>query len=122
MRLRSLPTGGATPLAAGILKALEVLQSERARSAETIPWLVLVTDGRGNVGVDGGLGSSDAIAAARRVKSSGVHAVVLDTSPSGRGAAARDLAEAAGADYVSIKVGDTVTLVTLVRERVLGPK
>ena len=120
MRLRSLPTGGATPLAAGILKAIEVLQSERARSAQTVPWLVLVTDGRGNVGVHGGLGSSDAMAAARQVRDEGVHCVVLDTSPAGRRAAAREIAEAAGAEYVAIKEGDAVTLVTAVRERVLG--
>ena len=77
LKLRDLPTGGATPLAAGILRALAVMDAERRRTPDIVPWLVLVTDGRANVGVDGGLGSSDALTAAARVRAGHVNAVLI---------------------------------------------
>ncbi|MGX1546706.1 putative cobaltochelatase [Streptomyces adustus] len=49
-RLESLPTGGRTPLAAGLLKAHEVLRVERLRDAARRPLLVVVTDGRATGG------------------------------------------------------------------------
>ena len=45
-RLAALPTGGRTPLAAGLLRAHEVLRTERLRDPRRRPLLVLVTDGR----------------------------------------------------------------------------
>ncbi|CAL9559292.1 putative protein [Streptomyces sp. enrichment culture] len=49
-RLESLPTGGRTPLAAGLLKAHEVLRVERLRDAARRPLVVVVTDGRATGG------------------------------------------------------------------------
>ncbi|OON73999.1 putative cobaltochelatase [Streptomyces tsukubensis] len=49
-RLESLPTGGRTPLAAGLLKAHDVLRVERLRDASRRPLLVVVTDGRATGG------------------------------------------------------------------------
>ena len=49
-RLRELPTGGRTPLAAGLLRAAEVLRVERLRDPARRPLLVLVTDGRATSG------------------------------------------------------------------------
>jgi magnesium chelatase subunit D len=51
-RLRSLPSGGRTPLAAGLLTARQVLEVERRRDPSRAPLLVLLSDGRGNVGPD----------------------------------------------------------------------
>ncbi|NBE92399.1 VWA domain-containing protein [Nonomuraea sp. KC401] len=51
-RLRSLPTGGRTPLAAGLLRAADVLRVERLRDPARRPLLVLVTDGRVTAGGD----------------------------------------------------------------------
>ncbi|MEV4372974.1 VWA domain-containing protein [Nonomuraea sp. NPDC049637] len=51
-RLRSLPTGGRTPLAAGLVRAAEVLRVERLRDPARRPLLVLVTDGRATAGGD----------------------------------------------------------------------
>src|SRR5690606_3864440 len=51
-RLRSLPVGGRTPLAAGLVKAAEVLRVERLRDPARRPLLVLVTDGRATTGGD----------------------------------------------------------------------
>ncbi|MFJ4436635.1 putative cobaltochelatase [Streptomyces sp. NPDC088923] len=49
-RLASLPTGGRTPLAAGLLKARDVLRIERLRDPARRALLVVVTDGRATGG------------------------------------------------------------------------
>lgn len=49
-RLEMLPTGGRTPVAAGLLKAHEVLRVERLRDPSRRPLLVVVTDGRATGG------------------------------------------------------------------------
>ncbi|MFD8262240.1 putative cobaltochelatase [Streptomyces griseoluteus] len=49
-RLESLPTGGRTPLAAGLLKAHDVLRVERLRDPSRRALLVVVTDGRATGG------------------------------------------------------------------------
>ncbi|MEU4039282.1 putative cobaltochelatase [Streptomyces collinus] len=54
-RLGSLPTGGRTPLAAGLLKAHEVLRVERLRDPARRALVVVVTDGRAT---DGGVARS----------------------------------------------------------------
>ncbi|MFJ1655561.1 putative cobaltochelatase [Streptomyces sp. NPDC088337] len=50
VRLESLPTGGRTPLAAGLLKAHEVLRIERLRDPARRALVVVVTDGRATGG------------------------------------------------------------------------
>ncbi|MGQ4385343.1 putative cobaltochelatase [Streptomyces sp. SAS_270] len=50
VRLESLPTGGRTPLAAGLLKAHDVLRVERLRDPARRPLVVVVTDGRATGG------------------------------------------------------------------------
>ncbi|WP_327314170.1 putative cobaltochelatase [Streptomyces sp. NBC_01235] len=55
VRLESLPTGGRTPLAAGLLKAHDVLRVERLRDPARRALVVVVTDGRAT---DGGAARS----------------------------------------------------------------
>jgi magnesium chelatase subunit D len=71
-RLAELPTGGRTPLAAGLEKAAEVLMRERSREKERRPLVVVLTDGRATAGPD----PSGAAAGLRRL---GVASVVVDT-------------------------------------------
>ncbi|MFE0704082.1 putative cobaltochelatase [Streptomyces sp. NPDC058872] len=74
-RLEQLPTGGRTPLSAGLLKAHEVLRVERLRDPSRRPLLVVVTDGRATGGADPvGL----AARAARLHAAEGTAAVVVD--------------------------------------------
>ncbi|MFR9676609.1 putative cobaltochelatase [Streptomyces sp. TR02-1] len=74
-RLESLPTGGRTPLAEGLLRAREVLRVERLRDPAHRPLLVAVTDGRAT-------GGSEPVARAQRaaglLASEGTASVVLD--------------------------------------------
>ncbi|WP_030619064.1 putative cobaltochelatase [Streptomyces sclerotialus] len=74
-RLEQLPTGGRTPLAAGLLKAHEVLRVERMRDASRRPLVVVVTDGRATGGVEPRPRASKA---AQLLASEGVASVVVD--------------------------------------------
>jgi magnesium chelatase subunit D len=76
-RLTDLPTGGRTPLAAGLLRAHEVLRVERVRDPRRRPLLVVVTDGRAT-GARGGSHLADAYAAAGLLAAAGTAAVVVD--------------------------------------------
>lgn len=93
-RLTALPTGGRTPLAAGLARAHEVLRVERMRDPARRPLLVLVTDGRATGGprpVEAAYGAAALLAAAE------VTCVVIDceSGPVRLGLAA-DLADALG--------------------------
>ncbi|MDX3093846.1 putative cobaltochelatase [Streptomyces sp. ME19-03-3] len=74
-RLQKLPTGGRTPLAAGLLKAHDVLRVERLRDAARRPLLVVVTDGRATGGPEP---VRTAGRAARLLAAEGTAAVVVD--------------------------------------------
>ncbi|BCM66006.1 MULTISPECIES: putative cobaltochelatase [Streptomyces] len=74
-RLESLPTGGRTPLAAGLLKAHEVLRVERLRDPARRALLVVVTDGRATGGPEPVLLASRA---AGLFAAEGVASVVVD--------------------------------------------
>ncbi|MPQ98072.1 putative cobaltochelatase [Modestobacter sp. I12A-02628] len=76
-RLTSLPTGGRTPLAAGLLRAHEVLRVEHVRDPRRRPLLVVVTDGRAT-GARGGRPLADAHRAAQLIASGGTASVVVD--------------------------------------------
>lgn len=69
-RLESLPTGGRTPLAAGLLRAHEVLRVERLRDPARRALLVVVTDGRaterGGTRTAPGRGGGEPVASASR--------------------------------------------------------
>ena len=92
-RLRQLPTGGRTPLAAGITAALDVAVRHHG---EHRPLLVVVTDGRHTSGPD----PTEAAAAVRR---RGVRAVVVDAEEGRtRLGLARTLAGTMGATYLTL--------------------
>jgi magnesium chelatase subunit D len=76
-RLTDLPTGGRTPLAAGLLRAHELLRVERVRDPQRRPLLVVVTDGRAT-GARGGSHLADAHAAAGLLATAGTAGVVVD--------------------------------------------
>jgi magnesium chelatase subunit D len=76
-RLRELPTGGRTPLAAGLARAAEVLRVEHVRDPRRRPLLVVVTDGRAT-GARGSDALGTAHTAAARLAAAGTAAVVVD--------------------------------------------
>lgn len=103
--LDCLPTGGGTPLAAALLSAIEVARQARSRGImQTV--LVLLTDGRANVGLRTGEAGREAVSRelqtiGRHVAEAGIHAIVVDTQRSylSRGEA-RKLAEWLSGEYI----------------------
>ena len=77
-RLAELPTGGRTPLAAGLLRAHEVLRTERLRDPDRRPLLVVVTDGRATSGSGGPDPVTAAHQAAGLLAAAQVTSVVVD--------------------------------------------
>ena len=102
-RLRGLPGGGGTPLAAGLHLALDT--PIRARKHGMTPTHALLTDGRANVALDGTPGRSAAESVARQmarlVRSGGISALVLDVSMRPQPGLA-ELALEMGARYVPL--------------------
>lgn len=78
-QLQRLPTGGRTPLAAGIFQAWQMLKARKLKDPEMLPMLVLVTDGRANRGLWTDDAVADALKAAELVRQEKIHAVVIDT-------------------------------------------
>ncbi|WP_328441312.1 putative cobaltochelatase [Streptomyces sp. NBC_00444] len=74
-RLESLPTGGRTPLAAGLLKAHDVLRVERLRDPARRALVVVVTDGRATGGPEPVVMAGRA---ARLFAAEGIASVVVD--------------------------------------------
>ncbi|KOU53751.1 putative cobaltochelatase [Streptomyces sp. WM6378] len=99
-RLETLPTGGRTPLAAGLLKAHDVLRVERLRDPSRRPLLVVVTDGRATGGPEPvALGAR----AARLHAAEGTASVVVDCeSGMVRLGLAEDLARELGGTAVTL--------------------
>jgi len=102
-RLADLPTGGRTPLAAGIRAALEVALGADHQEDGPRPLLVVVSDGRATAGPPGVDPLAAALEAAGEVRSRGVAAVVVDAEegPTRLGLAA-ELATAMGARCLTI--------------------
>ncbi|MEV7285979.1 putative cobaltochelatase [Streptomyces sp. NPDC093252] len=95
-RLESLPTGGRTPLGAGLLRAHEVLRVERLRDPARRALVVVVTDGRATGGPPEPV--AHAGRAARLFAADGVASVVVDceSGPVRLGLAGRLAGELAG--------------------------
>ncbi|HEX2118290.1 MAG TPA: ATP-binding protein [Acidimicrobiales bacterium] len=97
-RLTELPTGGRTPLAAGISTALRL-----ASRPEDRPLLVLVSDGRATSAAEGTDPLVVAKEAAAEVRRRKIPAVVVDAEDGHtRLGLARELAEAMGARYLTL--------------------
>lgn len=102
-RLRGLPGGGGTPLAQGLQLALSTAGQARGRGMT--PTLALLTDGRGNVALDGSgdrpLAEAQAMQLARAARAAGMAAVVIDTGARPNPWLS-DLAAAMAARYVAL--------------------
>lgn len=81
-RLRGLPGGGGTPLAHGLQLALATARQARARGMT--PTIALLTDGRGNIALDGradrALAEAQALQVAQAIRQQGTPALVIDVA------------------------------------------
>jgi len=77
--LVKLPTGGRTPMAHGLNLGLEAIRDCMRRDKEAIPLLVLVSDGRANVSLNGGDPVEEAKTVARAISLAGIKSIAIDT-------------------------------------------
>jgi magnesium chelatase subunit D len=112
-RLDDLPAGGRTPLAEGLLQAVELVRRERLRDPGRRPLLVVITDGRATAGPDALARSRQAAA---YVAAQHIGAIVVDCeSGRMRMGLARTLAEHMEADHVPLSQVNAEALTDIVR-------
>jgi magnesium chelatase subunit D len=106
--LAELPGGGGTPLAAGLAMAGEV--AALVRSKDRTPFVVVLTDGRGNIALDGtadaGAAKRDAEGAAKAMNTPGV-LIDISARPREEG---RAIAALMGAKFVALPRGDALSV------------
>jgi magnesium chelatase subunit D len=116
--LVNLPTGGKTPLAAGIMKALSLIKNERRKDPTVVPMLVLLSDGRSNISIVEG---ADPMAEIEKLgtmaQEEGVHSIVIDSEVTKKNKFvgftfefAKDIAEFFNAKYFRLDKLNEVTL------------
>ncbi len=106
-QLKSLPTGGATPFADGLMKAWQLIRTERLKDPESRPLLVVLSDGEANVPYDPACPASEVqselLAIGSRIGRDRIASLVIDTRPlSSPAPEMRRLAEALGGTYEHI--------------------
>ncbi|MBS7616860.1 VWA domain-containing protein [Candidatus Bathyarchaeota archaeon] len=101
-KLIDMRVSGFTPLAAGMLKALEILRETKKRDPSTVPVMVVITDGGANVplkrSIETGevrqiketriilreyedLAVKDAVAVSKLIRREGIHTIIINTNP-----------------------------------------
>ena len=124
--LRSLPTGGRTPLAHALRLAGEVVHRAIKSDPGSLAMPVLLTDGKANVALPGELGDpwEQAMEEAAILASAGVAPLVLDTDAGFvRVGRAAELAAALGAEYLPLEglTAEAIALKIRQHRRSAGP-
>lgn len=113
--LRELPTGGKTPLSNGLSKGIEVLKREKVKNGNIVPIMVLVSDGKGNVPLNGNV-KQEVLALAQDIREQRIHLVVINSEEGfidiGYG---REIADASGGQYHHLDHLDAASMVNLIR-------
>ena len=121
--LQDLPTGGRTPLSRGLYLALETLETEKLKDRNVLPLVVLLSDGRANVALDGNGGQAveEARQFAALFEEKRLTSVVVDTELDFiKLEMARPLAEAMGARYLKLEELRAESLADAVRRELPG--
>lgn len=113
--LESLPGGGPTPLADALYQSH--LMALRAKGRGQQPFLVFLTDGRGNIALNGEAdkqaAKEEALAAAKRCAADSFQSLIIDIARRPRPAAS-ELANALQADYCTLPRADAQTMSNLI--------
>lgn len=120
-RLTALPGGGGTPLASGLQHALLLAQQSAARGLT--PTVILITDGRANIALDGqanrAQAARDATAMATALRSSGTSGLVIDMSNRPQ-PTLQELSRTLDAPYIALPRADAQRLSTAVHTALDG--
>ncbi len=103
-RLQTMPTGGKTPLARGMLTAFELLEKARRQDDEIVPLMVLLTDGQANVAISNAPPQQEAYQIADVIAARDIKAIVIDTEhPNFERGLSRKLAEHLKGSYYRLE-------------------
>lgn len=120
-QLAALPGGGGTPLASGLSAAMTLAQS--AKQKGLTPTIVVLTDGRANVALDGAPNRSQAAEDAQKIADSilvaGVDAIVIDTTIRPE-KALKHLADRMQATYVTLPRADAQSMTAAITTSLEG--
>lgn len=102
--LKEMPTGGKTPLSAGLKKAYEVIKFASKKEPNMFPIIVLISDGRTNVAQNSNNPLEEAIGVARQIREKGIHTIVIDTEEDFvKLKLAKEIAENMNAEYYKLE-------------------
>ena len=77
--LETLPTGGKTPLSAGLQAALKLIKQEKRKGSKNNSLMIIISDGRANVSCGGGNAFNEALSICDEIRSVGIQSIVIDT-------------------------------------------
>ncbi|MCL4424657.1 MAG: VWA domain-containing protein, partial [Firmicutes bacterium] len=104
--LKDLPTGGRTPLAAGLIKGYDVISQYLKKDCDITPILILISDGNANVSCGEGPPLQEVMKIAQRLgEDSRVNYLVIDVEKKGllSFGLSREIAARLGALYFSLE-------------------
>lgn len=117
--LEILPTGGRTPLSAGLSLARQVIQSQKQKDKDCLPVIVLLSDGRANAAMGEENPVKEALYEAALISQEGIKCIVIDTETGFiRLKLAVDLARELRADYLKLEDLNAENLAGAVSETV----
>ncbi|HEU0168108.1 MAG TPA: VWA domain-containing protein, partial [Chloroflexota bacterium] len=115
-QLRSLPTGGRTPLSHALQQGLDVIERHRTLHREAVPLFVLISDGRPNVPLAAADPLQEAQTIGAQFAAKHIQSVVVDTEAGAfRLGLARQLATAMGGQYLRLDELEAGRLAGVVR-------
>ena len=119
--LETMAVGGRTPLNHGIAKGMQVIQSELKKNPGVLPYLVMITDGKGNVSMDQSLKpKQELMEISEKLRAFPyINTMVLDIERKGAMSfgIAREMALRMGASYQKIETLNAGTIISAI-ERV----
>ncbi|MDI6730432.1 MAG: putative cobaltochelatase [Candidatus Altarchaeum sp.] len=110
--LKELPTGGRTPLPDGMYKGFELLKREINKDKNTIPVMILISDGKGNVPIQKNV-RKEIISLANEIKENNIHLMVIN---SGQGFVKLGY----NSEIVEASCGEYINLDKLSTDNILG--
>jgi magnesium chelatase subunit D len=114
--MQTLSVGGRTPLASGLSLGLDVIKRELLINRQTLPRMILISDGRANVGMGSVSPADDARAVAYQIRDAGIPSLVIDSEKNFISLGlARSLSEELGGMYVRLDDLESSQLAGLVK-------
>lgn len=113
-RVGEIPTGGKTPLSAGLYRAYELLRMEKRRGY--VPILVLISDGRANVSLSGGDIRKEVVSICEAIAKEDISTVVVDADDHVSLGFTREIAAITGAVHYRLRDLDAESIARIVND------